>query len=138
MAFRAKGTGSSRRARPSGAYPAALASSSTNNNRPVRPSPLSFVPPPTSPLPHDVDELQGLQSPALAPEGQAQILETLQTFPLFKDAPEDFLNRVAKKLRPQVHMPRDEIVFSLSIANARLPREKMLRQCILSFEGPSL
>ena len=57
------------------------------------------------------EEVTGPRSPGLAPEGQAQIRDTLKTFPLFKDAPEAFLNRVVKKLHPQVHMPRDEIVF---------------------------
>jgi hypothetical protein len=61
------------------------------------------------------EEPSGMRSPGLAPEGQAQIRDTLKTFSLFKDAPEDFLNRVAKKLRPQVHMPRDEIVLSYSL-----------------------
>jgi hypothetical protein len=117
MAFRPKASNSAtRRPRPSGAYPAALPPPSAyNNNKPVRPSPLSFVPPSLSQpaiLPPD-DELAGLKSPGLAPEGQAQIRDTLKTFPLFKDAPEDFLNRVAKKLRPQVHMPRDEIVINV-------------------------
>jgi hypothetical protein len=117
MAFRPKAANpGSRRVRPSGAYPAALPPSSTyNNNRPVRPSPLSFVPPSSqnSILFSSDEELAALRSPGLAPEGQAQIRDTLKTFPLFKDAPEDFLNRVAKKLRPQVHMPRDEIVILL-------------------------
>jgi hypothetical protein len=115
MAFRPRqgNAGSSRRSRPSGAYPAALPPSSAyNNNKPIRPSPLSFIP--TSPsqpavIPPD-DDLVEPRSPGLAPEGQAQIRDTLKTFPLFKDAPEDFLNRVAQKLRPQVHSPRDEIV----------------------------
>jgi hypothetical protein len=114
MAFRSKAVNSgSRRVRPSGAYPAALPPSSAyNNNRPARPSPLSFVPPnlsrPTIVAPDE--DLSGHRSPGLAPEGQAQIRDTLKSFPLFKDAPEDFLNRVATKLRPQVHQPRDEIV----------------------------
>jgi hypothetical protein len=116
MAFRSKASNSaSRRARPSGAYPAALPPpSALNNNRPTRPSPLSFVPPAAlqpSALTPDED-IAGLRSPGLAPEGQAQIRDTLKTFPLFKDAPEDFLNRVASKLRPKVHMPRDEIVHT--------------------------
>jgi hypothetical protein len=114
MAFRSKGANSgSRRMRPSGAYPAALPPASAYNNRPARPSPLSFIPPLASSQPVIIppeEEPSGLRSPGLAPEGQAQIRDTLKTFSLFKDAPEDFLNRVAKKLRPQVHMPRDEIV----------------------------
>lgn len=118
MAFRSKAANpGSRRTRPSGAYPAALPpASSYNNNRPARPSPLSFVPISlTQPIiiaPEE--EPSGLRSPGLAPEGQAQIRDTLKTFPLFKDAPEAFLNRVAKKLRPQVHMPRDEIVLLIT------------------------
>jgi hypothetical protein len=118
MAFRSKASNSgSRRVRPSGAYPAALPPPSVyNNNRPSRPSPLSFIPPsslqPTVLTPDD--DLAGSRSPGLAPEGQAQIRDTLKTFPLFKDAPQDFLNRVASKLRPQVHMPRDEIVHNLT------------------------
>jgi hypothetical protein len=117
MAFRSKAaTPGSRRTRPSGAYPAALPPASPyNNNRPTRPSPLSFVPLTLSQpiiIPPD-EEQSGPRSPGLAPEGQAQIRDTLKTFPLFKDAPEAFLNRVAKKLRPQVHMPRDEIVSSI-------------------------
>jgi hypothetical protein len=112
MSFRAKGSSSSsRRSRPTGGYPAVVSPSSTNNNRPVRPSPLSFSANQNVNVNvSETEDMSGLQSPAMAPEGQQQILETLQTFPLFKDAPEDFLNRVAKKLRPQVHMPRDEIV----------------------------
>ena len=110
--------------RPSGAYPAALPPMSAYNNRPVRPSPLSFVSPLASSQPVIIapeEELSGLRSPGLAPEGQAQIRDTLKSFSLFKDAPEDFLNRVAKKLRPQVHMPRDEIVPLLlcTFANCR-------------------
>ena len=118
MAFRSKASNSgSRRARPSGAYPAALPPPSAfNSNRPTRPSPLSFAP--SSSLQPTVlppeEDVVAPRSPGLAPEGQAQIRETLKTFPLFKDAPEDFLNRVASKLRPQVHMPRDEIVHTLS------------------------
>jgi hypothetical protein len=116
MAFRPKSNNAgSRRTRPSGAYPAALSPASTFHNKPTRPSPLAFVPPspfnPTVITPDDYEEPLSPRSPGLAPEGQAQIRETLQTFPLFKDAPEDFLDRVAKKLRPQVHMPRDEIVI---------------------------
>lgn len=112
MAFRPKAPNSgSRRNRPSGTYPAALPAVFSNNNRPARPSPLSFVPLSSSPTVITPDEdPSGIKSPGLAPEGQAQIRDTLKTFPLFKDAPEDFLNKVAKKLRPQVHMPRDEIV----------------------------
>ena len=113
MAFRPKAANSgSRRNRPSGAYPAALQTSSSHNNRPARPSPLSFVPLSSSPTIIHPDDLSGIKSPGLAPEGQAQIRDTLKTFPLFKDAPEDFLNKVAKKLRLQVHMPRDEIVIA--------------------------
>jgi hypothetical protein len=114
MAFRPKAANSgTRRPRPSGAYPAALAPASAHNNKPVRPSPLGILPPSqfqASIIPPD-EELTNPKSPGLAPEGQAQIRDTLKTFPLFKDAPEDFLNRVAKKLRPQVHSPRDEIVL---------------------------
>jgi hypothetical protein len=115
MAFRPKSNNAgSRRTRPSGAYPAALSPASAFHNKPTRPSPLAFVPPsasnPTVVTPDDYEEPPSPRSPGLAPEGQAQIRETLQTFPLFKDAPEEFLDRVAKKLRPQVHMPRDEIV----------------------------
>lgn len=114
MAFRPRAAANPapRRNRPTGAYPAALPPITAQNNRPVRPSPLGFVPPfriPTNVLAGD-EEILVPKSPGLAPEGQAQIRDTLKTFPLFKDAPEDFLNRVAKKLRPQVHMPRDEIV----------------------------
>ena len=137
MAFRPRATNSgSRRTRPSGAYPAALSPASAQNNKPARPSPLSFVPPPSPSQPTVIipeeEELMAPRSPGLAPEGQAQIRDTLKTFPLFKDAPEDFLNRVAKKLRPQVHMPRDEIVFlSQSCADAiRSRRAKTPRQCI--------
>src|SRR5271170_6399533 len=123
MSFRSKANNAgSRRLRPSGAYPAALPPASAANNKPVRPSPLSFVPlslsQPTI-IPPD-DEVAGLRSPGLAPEGQAQIRDTLKTFPLFKDAPQDFLNRVASKLRPQVHMPRDEIVRNLTSPNRPL------------------
>jgi hypothetical protein len=144
MAFRPKATNAgSRRTRPSGAYPAALSPASAQNNKPVRPSPLSFVPPPSPSYPPVIieeEELTAPRSPGLAPEGQAQIRDTLKTFPLFKDAPEDFLNRVAKKLRPQVHMPRDEIVFlSQSCADAfRSRRAKTPRRCISLSEGLSL
>jgi hypothetical protein len=115
MAFRPRAPANSaqRRSRPTGAYPAALPPVTAQNNRPIRPSPLGFLAPSpfqTTVLPPD-DELLAPKSPGMAPEGQAQIRDTLTTFPLFKDAPEDFLNRVAKKLRPQVHMPRDEIVM---------------------------
>jgi hypothetical protein len=117
MAFRPKpGNSSNKRPRPSGAYPATLQHSPTfNTNKPARPSPLGFLPPPSPShrlALHPDDDPTDLKSPALAPEGQAQIRDTLKTFPLFKDAPEDFLNSVAKKLRPQVHMPRDEIVLN--------------------------
>jgi len=115
MAFRPRASAnqSQRRNRPTGAYPAALPPVTAQNNKPIRPSPLGYVaPPPFQPavVTPEVEPLAP-KSPGLAPEGQAQIRDTLKTFPLFKDAPEDFLNRVAKKLRPQVHMPRDEIVM---------------------------
>jgi hypothetical protein len=140
MPFRSKPSGASsasRRARPSGAYPAALAPVTAQNNKPIRPSPLSFAPASgtQTAVPLSDDEITTPKSPGLAPEGQAQIRDTLKTFPLFKDAPEDFLNRVATKLRPQVHMPRDEIVllpFGPTFTNqSRLPRAKMPKECIL-------
>lgn len=144
MAFRPRAANSgSRRTRPSGAYPAALSPASAQNNKPVRPSPLSFVPPPSPSQPAVIapeeEELTVPRSPGLAPEGQAQIRDTLKTFPLFKDAPEDFLNRVAKKLRPQVHMPRDEIVYpAVVVADVfRSRRARMPKQCISLSEGPS-
>ena len=115
MAFRPRvgANAAQRRSRPTGAYPAALPPVTAQNNKPIRPSPLGFA---SSPFQHSValssdDELPVPKSPGLAPEGEAQIRDTLKTFPLFKDAPENFLDRVAKKLRPQVHMPRDEIVM---------------------------
>ena len=139
MAFRPRAANSgSRRTRPSGAYPAAISPASAQNNKPVRPSPLSFVPPPSpsqpTVIPPEEEELTVPRSPGLAPEGQAQIRDTLKTFPLFKDAPEDFLNRVAKKLRPQVHMPRDEIVSPNHASSnvSRSQRAKMPKRCISS------
>lgn len=61
----------------------------TNPTRPMRPSPLTASTIPDMPL---------------------DLVDRIRSFPLFMSAPEDFLNAIVARLKPQVHLAHEQIL----------------------------